>query len=72
MGELKTEYEGRITFTITHASSPEGQAAAEKYVFGGARHGMVGLDKNGSAEIVWPGHNYDKELIEDELATLLE
>ena len=67
MSELKTEYEGKIEFTIAPASSKEGQAAAKKYGLGTAKHGLVGFDTKGVAQVIMPGHKFEKVDITDEL-----
>ena len=67
MGELKSEYEGRIEFTIASASSKEGRAAAEKYELGTAKHGLVGFDTEGVAKVIMPGHKFEKVDIKDEV-----
>ena len=71
MSELKGQYEGRVKFTIISANSAEGKAAAKKYPFGGAEHGLIGLDPEGGLEILIPGHNYEKALIAEKIEEML-
>ena len=66
MGELKEEHKD-IEFHILSAGSEAGIAAAAKYDFGKARHGIVGLDANGERVFRFPGHFYEKADIKEEL-----
>jgi len=67
VSELKSEYKGRIEFTIAPANSKEGLAAAKKYDLGTAKHGLIGFDTDGVAQVIMPGHKYEKVDITDEL-----
>ena len=71
VGELETEYEGRINFKIISATSDAGVDATFKYDFENRRHGLVGLDKAGEAKVVMPGHSYGKADIVKKIEELL-
>ena len=71
MSVLAKKYEGKIRFAVKSAHSEEGRDAAAEYDFGGAMHGLVGLDLSGEPKIVMPGHDYTQEDIEAKLQELL-
>ena len=71
MRELNDEYGERVELEITSIRTDEGRAAAAKYEFGGAQHGLVGFDSKGEVGFVMLGHNYPKDEIQENLDGLL-
>ena len=69
VGELATEYEGRVEFEIVPAEETN-QRHDEIVAFGfeAERHGLVGFDREGEAQVTMPGHNFGK----DEIAAAIE
>ena len=71
MRELNDEYGERVELEVTSIRTDEGRAAAAKYEFGGAQHGLVGFDGNGDVGFVMRGHNYAKSEIQENLIALI-
>jgi hypothetical protein len=65
--ELDTKFGDRIEVEILSAKTEEGQAAAEKYDFGGPAHGLVAFGPDGKVGFTMPGHFYTREDIELDL-----
>jgi len=70
--DLEKEYDGRVEFGVHSVRTPEGQAAAARYEFGGARHGLVGLEPDGAVAFVMPGHNFTRDDIQQRIREMLE
>ena len=72
MRELAPEYEGRIDFVIIPAeeTAKRGDEIAE-YGFTDLRHGLVGFDGDGAAQVKMPGHSFTKEQIQEAADSLL-
>ncbi len=71
MGELQTEYEGRVKFEVLRADNDAGRQAAMDYDFGKTMHGLAAFDAKGEHVFSLPGHSYGKAEIVAKLAELL-
>lgn len=72
VGELEHEYEGRIRFVVI---SPEETAnrseEIEAFGFTDLRHGLVGFDAAGRAQVKLPGHQFGRDEIVAAIEVLL-
>jgi len=61
VGELETEYEGRIDFVIISAEETKQRGdEIALYGFTDLKHGMVGFTGDGETLVKMPGHSFDK------------
>lgn len=62
MGELATEYEGRVEFNVISAEETANRPE-ETERFGDSLHGLVAFGPDGEEVAMLPGHQYGKEEI---------
>jgi hypothetical protein len=59
VGELETEYQDRVDFTIIPAEeTARSQAAIDAYGFTALKHGLVVFASDGTPRVKLPGHQY--------------
>jgi len=72
VGELETEYEGRIQFVVIDAEeTAKREDEIEEYGFTDQLHGMVGFSSDRTPLVKMPGHMFGKEEIVEAIETLL-
>ena len=72
MGELESEYEGRIQFVLIDAEETAKRGdEIEEYGFTDLLHGLVGFTSDGTVVEKLPGHQFGKEEIVQVIETLL-
>lgn len=73
MGELRTEYEGRIDFVLINAEETAKRGdEIEEYGFTDELHGLVGFTSNRAVVVKMPGHLFGKEEIVQAIERLLD
>jgi len=64
VGELESEYAGRLEFNIIPAEvTAQSQADIDAFGFTEALHGLVVFDAAGEPAVKMPGHQFGKEEI---------
>jgi hypothetical protein len=64
VGELRSEYAGRVEFVVVPAAeTKQRQAEIEDYHLAPRGHGLVAFDRAGEAVCTIAGHSYGREEI---------
>jgi len=72
VGELATEYEGRVAFEVVPAEETARRAEEiERFGFTALRHGLVGFTAGGEPLVQMPGHAFGKQEIAAQVERLL-
>lgn len=72
MGELESEYGGRVDFTVVPpAETALATEELEAFGFAALRHGLVAFSSSGEAVVKIPGHEFGREEIVAAIETAL-